>query len=440
MIDLFYKLPVKAQRFLGWRLRSLIKMPATVGQMLGYRQYSRLDVGQRKQWIFERTRAIAVYAQRKNPFYRRYYGEQGFDATQLRAFEELADIPIVNKDILRAAHDEWAQPGFGVRYANTGGTSGSPLQFCLSITQRAREAYYMDQIWKRQGCLPTSPRVTFRGGNIGPDAWEYDPLENAYKVNTYRPLAEISEELETLFSTSGIEYIHGYPSAIYQFALHCMKPEQARLRQLVLRHLKGILLASEYPAPQYRTAIETAFPVPSVSWYGHSEMTVLAAERDRAFVYEPFHSYGFCEAVAAPDGHTHLVGTCYDNRATPFIRYDTGDSVDVEESRDGLLLSFRMKEGRLGEFIVDRKGHPVSLTSLIFGRHHKAFERAEFVQISQVAAGQAIVYVTTPSSRAEEDIATWFDMTNVDVEFRYETRRKPFRSKMGKVPLLIPPP
>jgi phenylacetate-CoA ligase len=201
--------------------------------------------------------------------------------------------------------------------------------------------------------------------------------------------------------------------------------------------LKGILLGSEYPAPPYRSVIEKAFPVPTISWYGHSEMTVLAGENGTPLVYEPFHSYGFCEAVPSPDGQMHLVGTCYDNFASPFIRYDTGDSIAPEQVENGLLASFRIQNGRLGEFVLDQTGHPVSLTALIFGRHHKAFESAEFIQISQDRPGHAILHVTTRTLGTADQMMKRFDLGNINMTFDIECREQPVRTERGKIPLLI---
>jgi len=91
----------------------------------------------------------------------------------------------------------------------------------------------------------------------------------------------------------------------------------------------------------------------------------------------------------------------------------------------------------LGDFIEDLRGHQVSLTSLIFGRHHKAFGLCEFVQISQSCPGRAVVHCTTSKGIGEEDLRALFDFSNVEIFFHFVIRKSPYRSPIGKVPLLI---
>ena len=55
--------------------------------------------------------------------------------------------------------------------------------------------------------------------------------------------------------------------------------------------------------------------------------------------------------MSGEDGR-RLIGTSYYNRVSPFIRYDTGDLVE-DETKDGLMQSFRVAKGRSREFIRD---------------------------------------------------------------------------------------
>lgn len=435
--NIFFKLPSKIQRVLGWRMRNLQTLSPRLCHRASFRKFGQFSTEEKKQWIFEQTRSITLHAQLNNPFYSWYYKEAGFDSATLRGFKDLKQIPIVTKEILRSSKKKWLQPKPGQDFGNTGGTSGSPLIFCMTKDQKNRESFYMSQIWQRIGCSPKHTRAVFRGRNLGNAPWTFYPPADAFFINTYRPLDEIASEINYFFNTHRVEFLHGYPSLLYYFANKCLKSEYKNLRQSVNRHLKGILLGSEYPAPHYREVIKKAFPVPSISWYGHSEMAVLAAENGSPYLYEPMHSYGFCEGVPLADGDTHLVGTSYDNWNSPFIRYDIGDSIEPIRVDEDLLFSFRIKNGRLGEFILDRTGHQISLTSLIFGRHHKAFENVEFIQISQDVPGHAVLHVTNRKPVSAKQVAEWFDLSNINMDFDINCREKPVRTERGKIPLLI---
>lgn len=50
-----------------------------------------------------------------------------------------------------------------------------------------------------------------------------------------------------------------------------------------------------------------------------------------------------------------------------------------------------------GDFIEDRNGKKISLTALMFVRHHKAFDFADYIQINQFKPGKATLYITMKS-------------------------------------------
>lgn len=401
--------------------------------------YNSFNEKQKREWIFKQVKSIAIYAQENNEFYGEYYSEKGFDARSLKCFEDLNRIPIVNKELLRSAGSKWNSESVDTFQGNTGGTSGNPLGFSFDKTQVAKESVFIGKIWSELNCSYRSTRLVFRGLNIlGDQSWSYHPGTDSFLINTYLPLERMKLDLLVLFTNNEIEFLHGYPSAIYHFAKFCLLPENVDLKLLIQRKLKGVLFGSEYPAPVYRDVVDKAFLVPSISWYGHSEMVVLAAEHQVPFSYHPFQVYGWCESVNMSDGSFHLVGTNYENKNSPFIRYDTGDGIQPIKYVGGILETFRILEGRLGEFILDASKNPISLTSLIFGRHHSIFDKAKFIQISQEKPGMATLYVTSGDSN-NSSLEGGFDVSNVDIDFKVVYRSEPYRTTMGKVPLRIPP-
>lgn len=426
------------QRKLGWRIRYAVGYKSLKKHDMEYRYFSSLCLSDKKSWIFNRVSKITQHAQQHNPFYHEFYHYHDFNSNLLRTFDDLSNIPIVSKKDLRSSASKWMLDLPKYTSSNTGGTSGNPLKFYTSKTQRNREFFYVNKILDKLGGSRKENRAVFRGVNLGDVAWKYSSDYDAFFINMYKPLSEIAPELLHFFSTTKIQFLHGYPSTIYQFASYCLKKENLPLRKAVNSNLKGILLSSEYPALCYRDVIETAFPVFSISFYGHTEGTVLAVEDSEPFIYKAYHSYGFVEGIEFNDGNTHLIGTSYDNIASPFIRYDTEDSILPIGLNNNLLNSFAISNGRIGEYILDIDLNQISLTALIFGRHHKIFEIADFVQISQDKPGFATIHITTSQSTILHDINTWFDLTNVNILFTLKRMISPIRTKIGKVPLLIP--
>lgn len=405
----------------------------------GIRLFETWSDHQRREHIFKSFQAIVHYAFGHNEFYRWFYGEHGFSPSALRAFDDIARVPIVTKADLRAWSLSRRSSAIAGRFrVNTGGTSGEPLEFYLTRKSFAREWAHMHTAWRRLGYRQTDLKLTFRGMRFpGTRALKFRAVHNEFAVSAYHSQEAIAGELRQLLERRTVRFLHGYPSTISQFAAHCASAA-TDVRDILRSTLRGVLLGSEYPAASYRDRIERTFGVPCLSWYGHSEMAVFAYEKSQPFVYSPMHTYGYAEAIRQANGDHRLIGTSYDNHASPFIRYDTGDSVEPVTA-GGMLHTFKIASGRVGDFVVDRSGRQVSLTALIFGRHHSAFGKADFVQVRQSAPGRVTVVVvpTERSGRTPMDWASQFDFRGVDLDLDFELASHPHRTRSGKTPLLL---
>ena len=320
---------------------------------------------------------------------------------------------------------------------NTGGTSGQPLSFYVDHNAWAREWAHMHLIWSQLNYRTSDLKLTLRGKDHGGNALVYNAVHNELSVNAYSDKADVCDILEKYVRTGQVKYLHGYPSAVSEFVSYTKVHSPILLARLK-QSIKGVLLGSEYPAPHYRRLIEAELSDKTLSWYGHSEMAILATEQTEKYRYYPMHTYGLCEAVQTK--HTaSLVGTSFWNLAAPLIRYATGDIV-TGNTENGLLSSFEITEGRVGEFVLDRGNRKVSLTALIFGRHHELFSVANSIQVRQTDPGFVQVFVVPNdiSVIANERLASLFNDDNVDIEFKFEIAEKPFRTRAGKTPLLIP--
>lgn len=377
---------------------------------------------------------LVSFAHKETVFYQQFYGECDYFLRKLASLEEAAEIPIVTKfDFQKFKLEDRSVHSKALKKSNTGGTTGQPLNFYLEKVAYAREWAHMHAIWGRLGYHFTDEKITIRGKNIGDFYYRYNFNQNEFLINAYAPLQENLDACRELITKRNIKWIHGYPSSVYSF-LRELESVDTVLFEVLINKVQGVFLGSEYPAPQYRNYIEQHCGLKSISWYGHSEMAVLAPEREPGSgVYYPFHSYGYAEAV--PDGDSYrLVATSTHNFATPFIRYDTGDLIEPT-FKDGLLECFRIKEGRNSDSVIDQNGRSISLTGLIFGRHHKAFEHSEHVQVRQPVPGKIEILVTSKDTR--ENWSELFDFSNAFFDVSFTQIDSPIRTPLGKVQLLL---
>jgi phenylacetate-CoA ligase len=413
--------------------------PAYTARRREIERIQRLSIDERVACLVGGLGRLLRFAASEVPFYRDFYHSHGYSPLAFRRFEDWKNVPVVTKaDLCESSLSSRVAPGYRFIVTNTGGSTGQPLEFGLDANAFAREWAHMHHIWQSRGYHPAHIKLTLRGKHfLDDEPLRYNAVHNEYVGNANYSPEEILAALPSLPRWKAIRWVHGYPSLVAEFAIAVSRCNADHAR--VLRtNLLGILLGSEYPHVAYRRPIEDFLSSNLVSWYGHSEMAILAKETS-VFAYETLPSYGFAEAVASPMlSGCRLVGTSLRNFAHPFIRYDTGDVVEAEECAPD-MLRFRVTEGRIGDFVKDRRGTKHSLTAIIFGRHHASFSLLKHVQIRDDGDGQLTVMLTPREPTIPLDrLVGGMDFRGIDADFHWQLVQQPIRTITGKLPLKIP--
>jgi len=399
-------------------------------------RYAGYSDSQKAEFIFSKIKPLVEHAFANIPFYKEHYSKNGFNPRDLKSFQDIQKIPLVDKALLNGySLEQRSCPRPGRYIVNTGGSSGTPFSFYIEPSSMGHEWAHMHHIWERLGYKPSDLKIVFGGRSDVKDLVDYDVVRNHFAIDIYAEYDLVSEKLKKILRRYSIKYLHGYPSSIYDFAIYC-KNNHPELQELLSRNLKGVFLGSEYPHEHYRKAIEETFDVKTISWYGHTERAVLAFERKEKFTYEPFGTYGFAEAISLGEDNYQLIGTSYYNYATPLIRYNTNDIISDIELEGGILHSFKVTKGREGEFILDNSNKRINLTGLIFGRHHELFNYSKFLQVKQLRPGEIEIHFVSPSLSVER-ARDLFDSKNLDLTISFVKQEEPIRSLSGKINLLI---
>lgn len=441
--------------FLNYLKKSSLNLPIPLGQLLAqipysfrpgignvYRQQSRYideyaeyDIGKKEKYLFNEFYKVFKHAYLNVPFYRDLYRENRINLKDIRCFSDIEHIPIIRKsDLINVPLKERSFDLKNRMLVNTGGSSGKPLSFYMDPRRYGNEWAHIHKIWSVLEYTPTSLKVNFDGRSTVTDYIQYDFVRNSLRFDIYADPFVVCRKLLPISKRYKIEYLHGYPSAIFEFALHC-KAAAPELLNVLLKTLKGVFLVSEFPSPNYRNTIEEVFRVKTQSFYGHTETCVIAGEISPN-KYQVYQTYGLAEAVQQLDGTEHLVGTSFFNYASPFIRYDTEDKIETIKTDHRILNIFGITEGRIGEYIVDKNGKKIPLTGLIFGRHHKLFDICKHIQVKQNEIGKAtIFYVAAVDSAIIPE--KLFDSENVQIDFSFVKINEPYRTSSGKIKLLV---
>ncbi len=398
-------------------------------------KYESSSTEDRRYFIFQQIKSIVNFAYQNVHAYKDYYNKQGFHPDLLLSFDDIAKIPLTSKSILSQYPIEERSSQKSGRYVvNTGGSSGTPFSFYIEPSSMGHEWAHMHTIWSKLGFKVSDLKLVFGGRSNIKELVDYDVVRNSFGLDLYADYKDVAVKLKKILKKYQVKYLHGYPSSIYDFAVFC-KEQDNELRDMLAEQLKGAFMGSEFPHPQYRDTIEQVFGIKTISWYGHTERSVLAYEKNAKYVYEPFQTYGYSEIINV-DGKDELVGTSYYNQASPLIRYNTNDEIIDTISDGGILQSFKMNGGRSGEFVIDREGKKINLTGLIFGRHHELFNKAKYIQVKQIDNGVIEIHYVANGLLADK-ASSLFDSKNVNMDISFVQRDEPVRTVSGKVGLLI---
>lgn len=412
-----------------------------IGEIYSKRQLDIVDVNnytitEKQNFVLKRLKILVDFAYDNIKFYKEYYDQQGFHPSELINFNDLHKIPIITKSVLNNYNIEERSFKKKGRYiVNTGGSAGTPFGFYIEPDSMGHEWAHMHSIWEKIGYNCADLKIVFGGRSDVKNCVEYDVVRNHFAIDIYASYDVVCNKLKNIVKKHKIKYLHGYPSSIYDFAVYC-EINEPKLVELLKKNLKGAFLGSEYPHKHYRDKIEEVFSIKTISWYGHTERAVLAYEKNNAFEFEPFLSYGFAEAIKDEKDDFNLIATSYYNFASPLIRYNTEDIVEQPLLSEGILKSFKVLNGRSGEFIIDKEGKNINLTGLIFGRHHELFNYSKFIQIKQLSNGKIEIYFVS-NNLSEKDASKLFDNKNLNFDISFKKIDEPIRTISGKINLLV---
>ena len=297
-----------------------------------------------------KLRALVQRASARDGYYCRLLGEAGVTPESIRTVDDVRRIPFSTKQAFLA--DQAQAPPFGTRLvvderevariATSGGSSGGAKE----IVGHTRQDLLV------LGGLQATP---FRWGGIEPDDvfLFHAPLTNSTASLAF-PLgveavarikyllghAGFAERVELLLE-HGADGMQGSPSTINGFT------EELLRRGIVPRerfpNFKVIVLAAENFALAWAQRISDAWGAAMIEGYGatqtHGGYCLCSCERGLLHETDRGMLHGFewsflLEVVhpdtgepVAPGEHGELIVTTLDKRASPTIRYRTGDRV-----------------------------------------------------------------------------------------------------------------
>jgi phenylacetate-CoA ligase len=406
-----------------------------VGRYLDSPRWFRATIGQAYAWLPPRVRFGSAYCRFRDEIRRHADTRSIEDQGELRLRENLRwacetvpafrdfrglldgtrdardvlrRLPVTDKlDIKR--HPErylsQAMPASSRMEMFTGGSTRNPMRFYVQKhVTRAKESAFIQDFRDRIGIGRGARALALRGRTVpgaaqpGGRIWMHEPVK--------RQLVLSSDHLEQ-------RYMPAYAQALAQHPCDCVEAFPSALFPLArwlaahplpefTRNLKGVMLYSESVHGFQLEKFREVFGCPVLSHYGHSERVLMAAsmpDDDRYFFWPQYGHFELLDAedrpITQPGKLGFVVGTSFDNKVMPFVRYRTGDLAMLSVRGHPDLPGYPACEsiaGRLQEFIVCRDERLVSITTMGVA-HFPELADVEAIQYEQHRAGHVVLKV-----------------------------------------------
>lgn len=325
----------------------------------------------------ESLRRFIAYAYAHSPYWRRVFNEHAIAPDSIKSEEDLRRLPVLEKETLRASVDEIVTDDFQTKNfvsAHTSGTTGKALHLKLSVEAWQREYAFRDLHRSWGGIVPGDETATFAGHPVMPTKCMTAPFwrRNWPEHQTLFSSQHITPDTLPFYAAELIrlqpQLIHGYPSALYLVALYLNEEAIETVRP------KAVYTHSETLLDYQRAAIERAFNCKVFNWYGNAELAGNIVECEAGSLHVKME-HSVVEVLrddntpADPGETGELVCTSFGNRATPLLRYRTGDAAVLSDKtcscgRAGSIVE--MIVGRVDDIITTPDGRRVGRLDHVF--------------------------------------------------------------------------
>jgi phenylacetate-CoA ligase len=313
-------------------------------------------------------RAHVCRAARNVPYYRDLFARLGLSPEDIQTVDDLRRLPILEKEEVRGQEERFVDPTVLLKFkATTSGTTGKPLRLFRDYHSVNLESA---ALWRQRGWAGYGlgqRRATLRGDLIvpgdraRPPFWVHLPATRQLLMSSYHMSdAFLPKYLARLraFRPAAVE---AYPSSAYRLAFFMEQHGEEPLG------VKGVFTSSEMVFDHQLDVIRRMLG-PVFDYYGTSERSAMFCQCEEGR-YHYAMDYSVVEFLPGRDGMRRVLGTTLHNAAMPFLRYDSGDLVEMDSEPCPCGRTFptvRSIVGRQDDYVVTPSGRWLGRLNLIF--------------------------------------------------------------------------
>ncbi|HVR10064.1 MAG TPA: hypothetical protein VMW75_18610 [Thermoanaerobaculia bacterium] len=297
-----------------------------------------------------------------SPFYRGFAAAA--PAGPRSACSALDRLPVLTRTAIAAAGDAFQVPAWQGRAlaSRTSGSTGRPMTFYRTVEQESWFWALRFRIWGWAGYQPGDPYLTI---NLNARVqWKKRLQDRLFRCAylTFNADNQDSARIVSELRRRRILHLNGFSSSLYVLARYMLE------HGIDNPGVIGVTATGDTLYPPYREAIETAFGVRVLDYYGAGgEALHLASQCLESGARYHLHPENALvevldgEGPAPPGEPGRVVVTQLDNAAMPLVRYEVGD-VAVAAPADArcpcgrTLPLLERVEGRLADLVATPDG------------------------------------------------------------------------------------
>lgn len=268
-------------------------------------------------------------------------------------YNSYKDLPVLTKSTMKENPEHFLSSIYNGKLFKkaTGGTTGTPFIYHTSVNAQSHLWAGLLLSWEVTG-YRFGEKVAFIAGNaLMKSTTKHGIFYKLMNIDLY-PAASmnggiIANYLETI-RRKKTKLIYGYAMAINTVADYINNNNVVALPEL-----KGIISTSEMLTDVMRANIEKAFGVKVYNQYGCNEAGISAFECEQG----EMHLIS-SRCIYETDREGNLIGTDLANEAYIFMKYDTGDMVEMCEDKCSCGRCYPIIKkviGRSNDLVIDKK-------------------------------------------------------------------------------------
>jgi phenylacetate-CoA ligase len=388
---LYYASPVLVQNVMltayGWHLRHLRQGGAFrqyLAELVRHESYTECEVCELQT---EQLQRLIRHCYDNVPYYASLLRDLKLHPRDFRTLEDLGKIPVLEKEIVRRAPEQFHAVNFlrqPREMVGTSGTTGTTLRIWVDREGRRKNYAFFARAKRWAGVEDEVRTATFAGRPIvsaqqsSPPFWRYNLASSTMLCSSYHLSAtNIPFYVQALRRWRPL-LIDSYPSSVTQVA------KFAEAAGVPLPRPRAIITSSETLAADQRELVEKVFRARIFDQYGSAEQACFVSQCERSS-YHVHPDYGILEYLPSDMPGVHrVVATGFTNYAMPFLRYETGDLVvrGLEPCACGRNFpTIRAIMGRMDDILVTPDGRRIGRLDPVF-KGLTTIRRAQIVQQS----------------------------------------------------------